>query len=69
MSTNDSENFLDAWNELNGGVSSLLRSDLVMDELAKISLDEGVTAADVVTGIARNVADISVLLNKEMRKE
>jgi hypothetical protein len=61
------ENFLDAWNELNGGVSSLLGSDAVMDALGKIELDEGVSAADVLTGMATNVADIKVLLEREMR--
>lgn len=65
--TKDSEEFLDAWNELNGGVTSLLGSDAVMDSLAEISLDEGVTAADVLTGVASNVADMSALLDKEIR--
>lgn len=65
--TKDSEEFLDAWNELNGGVTSLLGSDAVMDALAEISLDEGVTAADVLTGVASNVADMSALLDKEIR--
>jgi hypothetical protein len=62
------DNFLDAWNELDGGVTSLLQNDDVMNALADIQLDEGVTAADVLTGIARCRVDVQVLLDKEMRK-
>ena len=66
IANDKTQNFLDAWNELNGGMSSLLGNDTVMDELGKIELDENVSAADALTAMATNVADIGSLLNKEL---